>query len=318
MIKFATHILFATDFSESSLAAFRYALDWAKALEANLTVLTVQALHPGLDMDASITQRYLDEQREVATAQLDILSAEARQQIPTATAHHMTGMPSEQICQFARDKNIDLIVMGTHGWSGIKRVLFGSVAERVIARAPCPVLTIPLRKPEEIANMHTLQVAPRQVVLPVDFSDCSMDAYEYAVQIAKWFDSSMTLVYAIEPFSYSLDFTLTHPLKDKGNRKKIEDRLTELTDVLTKEGMTAEFDLQDNPAKDAILEASITRQADLIVMGTHGRKGISRVVMGSITTKVLQESPYPVLTVKSPKFEGGHRATSMADRTTTA
>jgi len=306
MIKFATNILFATDFSESSKPAFRYSIEWGKALDSALTLLNIQSLQPGLDIDASVAQRFFDEQREAARTELENLQSEAKETIPSVTAHQLTGIPSEQICQFAKEQHHDLLVMGTHGWTGIDRVLFGSVAERVIAQAPCPVLSIPLRKPEVISSMHTLNPAPRQIILPLDFSDCSMDAYEYAVQVAKWFDATITLVYAIEPLSYSLDFTLTHPLQDKANRKKIRDRLVELTEVLTKEGMTAEYEIPENLAMEATLEISMTRQADLIVMGTHGRQGLTRLVMGSITNKVLQHSPYPVLTVKSPKWARGH------------
>ncbi len=310
MIKFATKILFATDFSESATPAFRYSLEWAKALESTLTLIHVQSIQLGVDVDASVSQRFLDEQRETAKTRLESLLAETRKEIPSATAQHLTGMPSEQICQYARDQHCDLIIMGTHGWTGMDRVLFGSVAERVIARAPCPVLSIPLRKAEDTAAMHTLNPTPRRIILPLDFSECSLEAYEFAVQIAKWFDSSLTLVYAIEPLSYSLDFTLTHPLQDKANRKKMQDRLVELTEVLTRQGMTAEYEIFEKPAMEATLETSTTRQADLIVMGTHGRKGLSKLVMGSITGKVLQHSPYPVLTVRSPKYEGGHHPSS--------
>ena len=318
MIKFATNILFATDFSESSKPAFRYSVEWGNALDSALTLLNVQSLQPGLDIDAAVSQRFFDEQREAAKVQLDSLLTEARVERPAATAQQRTGMPSEQICQFAREQQNDLIVMGTHGWSGIDRVLFGSVAERVIIKAPCPVLSIPLRKPEDIAAMHPLNPRPRQIVLPLNFSDCSMDAYEYAVQVAKWFDSAITLVFAIEPLSYSLDFTLTHPLQDKANRKKIQDRLVELTEVLTKEGMTAQHEVSEKPAMEATLETCMTRQADLIIMGTHGRKGLSKLVMGSITSKILQHSPYPVLTVKSPKFEGGHHPAFGSGQATSA
>ena len=318
MIKFATNILFATDFSESSKPAFRYSVEWGNALDSALTLLNVQSLQPGLDIDAAVSQRFFDEQREAAKVQLDSLLTEAHVERPAAAAQQRTGMPSEQICQFAREQQNDLIILGTHGWSGIDRVLFGSVAERVIIKAPCPVLSIPLRKPEDIAAMHPLNPRPRQIVLPLDFSDCSMDAYEYAVQVAKWFDSAITLVFAIEPLSYSLDFTLTHPLQDKANRKKIQDRLVELTEVLTKEGMTAQHEVSENPAMEATLETCMTKQADLIIMGTHGRKGLSKLVMGSITSKILQHSPYPVLTVKSPKFEGGHHPAFGSGQATSA
>jgi len=316
MVNIVTHILFATDFSPCSTPAFRYAVEWAKVFEAQLTLFHGLSLQPGLDIDAGIAQRYLDEQRQVGEEHLQQLLAEARQHVPTTTMEMRTGLASAQICDVAREHKADLIITGTHGWTGFNRVIFGSIAERVIQRAPCPVLSIPDRSPEGTVDLHSLSIQPRQVVLPLDFSDASMDAYEYGVQIAKWFDASLTLVYAIEPLSYSLDFSLTHPLEDKATRKKIEQRLQKLTDVLINQGLTARYELVDKPSLEAILKAGASQEADLLVMGTHGRKGLPRLILGSTTAKVLQHSPYPILTVKSPKFEGGHHLATGDEQAT--
>ena len=318
MVKIVTHVLVPTDFSPSSAPAFRYAVEWAKVFDAQLTLLHVHSLPPGLDIDVGIAQRYLDEQRKVAREEMETLLAEARQQVPGASMELLPGLPSECICQVAREKKCDLIIMGTHGWTGVNRVLFGSVAERVIQKSPCPVLAIPHRESEKISAMHPLQVLPRQVVLPMEFSDCSMEAYEYAAQIAKWFDAPLTLVHAIEPLSYSLDFTLTHPLQEKTNRDKVVKRLTDLAAVLSEQGLSAEYELVDKATVEGILETSAVRQADLIVMGSHGRKGLSRMILGSTACEVLEQSPYPVLTVKSPKFEGGHHPESGSNQTTSS
>jgi nucleotide-binding universal stress UspA family protein len=313
MINIVTHILFATDFSPCSAPAFRYAVEWAKVFNAQLTIFHGLSLQPGLDIDAGIAQRYLDEQRNVAQDHLAQLLAEARQHVPQTSIEIRTGLASTQICDVAREHKTDLIIIGTHGWTGFNLVLFGSVAERVIQRAPCPVLSIPDRSPEETAGMHSLTIQPRQMVLPIDFSDCSIDAYEYGVQMAKWFDASLTLVHAIEPLSYSLDFSLTHPLEEKANRKKVEQRLQALTAVLTEEGLSARYELMEKHSVEAILEAGSAQQADLLVMGTHSRKGLSRLILGSTTSKVLRHSPYPILTVKSPKFEGGHHPATKSE-----
>jgi nucleotide-binding universal stress UspA family protein len=318
MVKIVTHVLLPTDFSPSSAPAFRYAVEWAKTFGAQLTLLHVHSLQPGLDIDAGVAQQFLDEQRKVARGELETLLAEARQQVPSVSMELLAGLPSECICEVAREKQCDLIMMGTHGWTGFNRVLFGSVAERVIQRAPCPVLSIPHRESADVSAMHPLQILPRQVVLPLEFSDCSMDAYEYAVQIAKWFDAPLTLVHAIEPLSYSLDFTLTHPLQEKTNRDKVEKRLADLTAVLSEQGLSARYELLDKPTVDGILETSAIQQADLIVMGSHGRKGLTRMILGSTAYKVLEQSPYPILTVKSPKFAGGHHPSQEKDHTTSS
>ena len=313
MINIVTHVLFATDFSPCSAPAFRYAVEWAKVFNAQLTIFHGLSLQPGLDIDAGIAQRYLDEHRNVAQDHLAQLLAEAQQQVPQTSIEIRTGLASTQICDVAREHKTDLIIIGTHGWTGFNLVLFGSVAERVIQRAPCPVLSIPDRSPEETAGMHSLTIQPRQMVLPIDFSDCSIDAYEYGVQMAKWFDASLTLVHAIEPLSYSLDFSLTHPLEEKANRKKVEQRLQALTAVLTEEGLSARYELMEKHSVEAILEAGSAQQADLLVMGTHSRKGLSRLILGSTTSKVLRHSPYPILTVKSPKFEEGHHPATKSE-----
>ena len=314
MLKMATHILFATDFSPCSAPAFRYAVEWANVFEARLTLFHGISLQPGLDIDAGIAQRYLDEQRQVAEEHLDSLLEEARPQVPQVDIKMLTGLASAQICEVAREQKADLIVTGTHGWTGFNRVVFGSIAERVIQKAPCPVLSVPDRSSEEFTNLHALTIQPHHVVLPIDFSDCSMDAYEYGVQVAKWFDASLTLVHAIEPLSYSLDFSLTHPLEDKANRKKVEQQLQNLTSVLEKEGLSARYELVNKPSMEAILKTSASQEADLVVMGTHGRKGLPRLVLGSTTNQVLRHSPYPILTVKSPKFEGGHYQATISEQ----
>ena len=234
-----------------------------------------------LDIDAGIAQRFLDEQRKVAQEQIQQLLEEAQQDVPNTTAEVLGGLPSGIICQVAKDKKCDLIVTGTHGWTGFNRVVFGSVAERVIQRGPCPVLCIPHRESQEISAMHSLNIQPKHVVLPLNFSDCSMDAYEYAVQFAKWFDTPLTLIHAIEPLSYSLDFTLTHPLQETTKREQVKNRLTELTEVLAKQGLTANYELLDKPTVEAILEISANQETDLILMGTHGRKGLTRLILGS-------------------------------------
>ena len=183
----------------------------------------------------------------------------------------------------------------------------GSVAERVVCQAPCPVLTI--RTKEEVnaelakSSEKAAPSMPKHILIPLDFSDCSLDAFEYAIQIAKWFDASVTLLHALEPLSYSLDFNLTHSGEMKQLRQSLETRLSELTDLLKKDGLSADYQLREKPSVDTILRTSTETQADLVVMGTNGRRGLSRVLMGSVTASILRRSSCPVLTVKSPKFK---------------
>ena len=300
-------ILFATDYSAGCLQAFRHSLEWAQACQAELDIIHVMGVLPGKETNSSVANRYIAEQGKQAQAKLETLVAQAKERIPSVQCHLLEGMPAEQITTFAMDSHADLLITGTHGSTGVNRIFMGSVAERIVCLAPCPVLTIrsdekgatePGNVPEEGKRS-----VPTHLLVPVDFSDCSLAAFEYAAQIAKWFDASVTLLHALEPLSYSLDFNLTHPIEMKQLRQKIETRLLELAEILKREGISANYQLGDKPAVETILKTSAETHVDLLVLGTHGRRGISKVLMGSVASSVLGRSFYPVLTVKSPKFK---------------
>lgn len=132
-------ILFATDFSESSDAAARVARDYARHFGARLHILHVAS--PGVD--ASMPPL------------LSKLADDIGRDIPVSTAVK-SGTPAAQIVQYAERHGVDLIVLGTHGRTGVTQALLGSVAERVVRFAPCPVLTVPREPrgalPEEVAE----------------------------------------------------------------------------------------------------------------------------------------------------------------------
>ena len=307
MIKRINRILFATDYSAGCLQAFRHSLEWAQASQAELEIVHVMGVLPGKETNSSVANRYIAEQGKQSQSKIEKLVSHAKERIPSVHSHLLEGMPAEQITKFAVDSHADLLITGTDGWTGVNRLLMGSVAERVVCQAPCPVLTIRTREEVNAELVRAPEGAtpsvPKRILIPLDFSDCSLAAFEYATQIAKWFDASVTLLHALEPLSYSLDFNLTHPVEIKQLRQSIESRLSELADTLKKEGLSADYQLGDKPSVDTILRTSTDTQADLVVLGTHGRRGLSRVLMGSVTASILRRSSCPVLTVKSPKFK---------------
>ena len=300
-------ILFATDYSSGCLQAYRHSLEWAQGCQAELDIVHVMGVLPGKETNSAVANRYIAEQGKQSQSKIEKLVSQAKERIPSVQSHLLEGMPAEQIITFAVDSHADLLITGTEGWTGVNRLLMGSVADRVVCQAPCPVLTI--RSKEEV-NAEAVQTrdaitpsVPKHILVPLDFSDCSLAAFEYAAQIAKWFDASVTLLHALEPLSYSLDFNLTHPVEMKQFRQSVETRLSELAGILKKDGLSASYKVGEKPAVDTILKSSADTHADLLVLGTHGRRGLSRVLMGSVTATVLRQSSCPVLTVKSPKFK---------------
>jgi nucleotide-binding universal stress UspA family protein len=135
-------ILFPTDFSDASHNAKRYAISFAKVFGARLYVLTVNQLINMAFLDPLIIHD-LDENRETAVQEnLEELRLEIANQGVEVVTEVRKGSSSLEIISFAQENEIDLIIMGTHGWSGLDHVLMGSTAEVVVRRAPCPVLTV--------------------------------------------------------------------------------------------------------------------------------------------------------------------------------
>jgi len=298
-----THILLATDFSDCAARARDYALHWAEQWKAKLTVLHVLEFQPGMDPDMPVNRQYLDYEQREAEKHLKALSEAALGRGLLLRTRLVTGIPSVVVSREAAAAGADLIVLGTHGRTGLAHVLLGSTAERVVAAAGCPVMAV-RPCPEEGAAPSGAPAAPRirRLLVPVDFHDCSLEALEYAVQVAAHFGASITLLHVMEPVSYGLDFTLMPAAQGPAAQEKMDSRLKELAAPLTRQGLTVESAVQGGLPADAILDRAGKERHDLIIMGTHGRRGLSHFASGSVAEAVLRRAACPVLTVKSPKF----------------
>lgn len=140
-------ILFCTDFSENSLAARNLAIEYAAAFDAELYILHVISAHfrtyPVYETMIPVDVELLEQQiQEGAQNQLDMLANECGNQVKEVKTSFATGTPAVEVVRFAEEQSIDLIVMGTHGWTGFKHLVLGSTAENVVRTASCPVLTV--------------------------------------------------------------------------------------------------------------------------------------------------------------------------------
>ena len=172
--------------------------------------------------------------------------------------------------------------------------------------APCPVLTVRMTGEETAAVRDA--VAIDRVLVPIDFSECAQEAFEYAVALAKQLGAKVRLVHAMEAAAYPLDFALFGVSEESALRGRIQARLHELVAVLRADGIAAEsvcevgtpFDVVMRQAKDD--RAGV---ADAVVMGTHGRRGLNRLALGSVAEYVVRHAACPVFTVKSPRYRHG-------------
>ena len=307
-------ILFATDFSRWAKRAEDYACSLAYSWRATLTLLSVAEFPPELNPDYSVNQQYLADLLKQASSQLVDLKVRAELRGIAVTTRVATGIPSEEVITAARAEDSDLIVVGTRGKTGLAHILLGSTAERVIRGAPCPVLTV-RTEPADTEGNGTLSrpITLERILVPVDFSDCSLDALEYAVVVAQQAKASLMLLHVLEPVSYGLDFSFGDSKTREQEHVSWTKRLEELVSSHQQLHVSMESELRGGIPADSILDSARTLPCDLIVMGTHGRRGISHAISGSVAEAVLRKALCPVIAVRSPKFGPGHSRVVPSD-----
>ncbi|MEX5215602.1 MAG: universal stress protein [Nitrospiraceae bacterium] len=285
-------ILFATDFSACARHAEDYVTFLAAAYGAAVTVLHVLEIYEGTYVTT------VQDQNE-SGSRLANIARRLKQPGLLVSHQQRAGIPDAIICDVAVDTQADLIVLGTHGRIGLKHILLGSTAERVLTMAPCPVLTI--RQPDRGEGEGAKRpIQLKHVAVPIDFSECSMEALEYGVRIAKTNGSSVTLLHILEPLSYGIDLTFGHAAEQ--NRQQAVARLKQAADEVQSQGVAVRAVMRGGVPADSILDFICTSDCDLLVMGTHGRRGIAHVVKGSVAEGVLRRSPCPVLAGKHFKL----------------
>jgi nucleotide-binding universal stress UspA family protein len=297
-------ILLATDLSPWAQDAEAYACSIALSWGATLIVMSVLEFPPGMNPDYAVNRLYLDELMKEATTRLVDLKARAGGLGLSVQSRIATGIPSEEVLAVTRAEDAELVVVGTRGKTGLEHILLGSTAERIIRMAPCPVLAVPAAKQRAGENP---KATVTRMLVPVDFSDCSLDALEYGALIAQRSNAFMKLLHVLEPVSYGLDFTLPHMAQRESSKTAITKRLSDLVSALTSAGLASDFLISGGLPADSILTAAAAHDIGLIVMGTHGRRGLSHALFGSVAESVLRKSWCPILTVRSPKFHPGHR-----------
>ena len=291
MIRIA-HVLCPVDFSEISRRALDHATALAQWYEATLTVLNVFPVMPVMDVPPLVLD---DKTRNELTGQLrrftELVPAGVRLELRVEQAASI----HEAIRDQAAASGVDLLVLGSHGRSGFKRLLLGSVAERVIRHAPCPTMIVPPRA-HDVAPEGPVRY--RTILCPVDFSEHSIRAVEYAVNLAEEADADLRLLHVL-PLSAELK-ELESSFEDL--RLQIEgDRLRRLGDLIPADATmycTVHTALRQGAVHREILAAAAEHPADLIVMGAQGRAALDTAIFGSNTARVARAACCPVLVVR--------------------
>jgi nucleotide-binding universal stress UspA family protein len=299
-------ILCPVDFSDSSRRAVDQAMAIARWYGASVTALHVFPMPP---VAAAPTGPIILEPVLLTAEMRQQLLASVRQMLATETAPGVAtdavlgeGAPAAGILDQARRMNADLIVIGTHGRSGFDRILLGSVTERVLRKATCPVVTVPPAAPDAVPAATVLY---KNIVCPVDFSDASMRALDYAFSMAREADAKLTVLH-VTPHEFDL------PLEDAGGdaaltvsefferrERQARERLDQAVHPRAQDYCTAvALVTRAHRPWQEILRVAGERHADLIVMGVQGRGAVDLMFFGSTTQQVVRQASCPVLTLR--------------------
>ena len=213
------------------------------------------------------------------------------------------GNAADKILDYTAQNEIDLIVMATHGRSGITRWWMGSVAEKVINEAPTPVLLIPSKRPKksDIAKKSSFL----KILVPLDGSDIGQAALPYVEALAIETGASVDLLQVISPpgtVEASILGGSDWRKFVKAMQDAAEEYLNSIAEKLNGKGIKTACEVVTGDPADKIVEFAEDNKISLIAMSTHGRTGLARWMLGSVTDKVLHGAKLPMWLVRSPKM----------------
>ena len=299
-------ILVPLDFSRTAMQALDYATALAKQLNAQIHLMHVQ-----MPDEACVVPGAGHLMRECAGSvtfvheKLAEIQAEQRPRFWPENCHVRTGHAYEEICNLARELKIDLIVLASRGNTGLKRIVLGSTAERVVRFSPCPVLVVRQRKRKGTVDLGLVTSGEKlrvgKILAPVDFSQCSMAGAMYAAFLSKIFGAKLCLFHAVQlpaPMvvdGLSANLSSMHGLDLKNARLDMEafSKLDFLRDT------KCAVEVRTGYPVDRICGETKEGDVDLVVISTHGRSGFNRVLLGSVAEHVVRYAECPVLVVPS-------------------
>ena len=296
------HVLCPVDFSDFSRRALDHAIAMAAWYEARLTVLYVHpaampvAVSFGRLTESSVEPSALaPADREHLQRQLQaFIPAHAARNVPVECAIAEGDVVQEILAQAA---SADLLVMGTHGRSGVEHLLLGSVAEEVLRRAPCSVLTIPRATPDAT---QAVPVLFHQILAAIDFSELSMQAVAFAISLAEETDAHLTVLHVID-----LPPRPALWIDGAGGASHV----SAMTDAATRRMRSAipdavrvychiEERVETGVPYREILRVAGERGAGLVVVGAQGHGMVERMLVGSTAEQVVRHAACPVLAVR--------------------
>ncbi|TNF77408.1 MAG: universal stress protein [Acidobacteria bacterium] len=291
-------VVAATDLSETAKIGIQWATEIARDHSSRLHLIHGISLS-GLAMDYVSIQADLHEKlRQAAEEKLAELAEEARTRIDEVDWAVEIGEPSGVITRTADKLCADLIVVGTRGLRGLDHLLLGSTAERVVQRANCPVLTV---HPQDADRERPV----RRILVATDLSEESKRAATWSLSLLAETpeESEVFLLHSYHvPYEFGVEGAYGSAAAGLQLWKNVDidvrARLDKFAEPLRRNGVEVNILAIEGYPPEVIVDQAETLKVDLIAMGTHGRTGLSHVLLGSTAERVVQRAACPVLTVR--------------------
>lgn len=282
-------ILYPTDGSEPAESVLDYSLRIASEHEATIHILNVA------DTNQDSLTRIQGEVIDVLEREGEKIVNEAAQRATdrgiSVVSEVRQGTPSTSIVEYSQQFDIDLIVMPTHGRSGLKRFLIGSVTERVINTAEAPVITV---NPD---RDRPLTYPCQNLLVPTDGSRGAELALREGIAVAKATGATLHLLHVVETGSLGPDARSV--LKEGELTERANTIMAEATETATAESLDAvESEIEYGSPARKIRTYIQENKIDLAILGTHGETDFSRYMMGGVSAKIVRTSPIPVMWVR--------------------
>ena len=294
-------ILLPTDFSPCANAALHQAVTIAERFQGSVTMLHVVAVH---ESDRGKIETVFSEDSK----SYDHIMTSAEEMLHTKEGMIETPVliekvlkrgisPTNEIISYADEHKPDLIVMGTHGRTGIRRLIMGSVAEKIIRLSECPIMTVRCGTDGKKSPYPNY----RSILLPIDFSDTSVNALWQAAEMARSYGAILTLLHVAEPIDLS-GYTQEGDSSEEdfldSQLESAEKALHDFTSNAPLEGIEVYTRVVHGRPGRKIIEYADEEGIDLIIIPSLGKSGLERLLMGSTVNKVVHRANCPVMVLK--------------------
>lgn len=288
-------ILVPTDGSEHAQRAATHARQLATAFDAEVHVLAVVDVSDAAGpFDAGgVDETYVERLETDSRGSLDDVRDLLGPDLVVQTALRR-GDAVEEILTYAEEADVDALAMGTHGRTGIRRFVAGSVTETVLRESPVPVLTVRATDRSEVTGTYD------EIMLPTDGSDAASAAFEHGIAVAAAFDARVHAVNVVDIAALSSEDPLPANVLEI-RRDAGQDAVERAAAMARESGLETVTAVRDGyPASD-LLEYADENEIEMIAMGTTGQTGLSRFLLGSTTERVVRHAEIPVLAVNARK-----------------